>query len=316
MNCSLLIGIDVAKESLVVARSDTDKVETVANTSTGVVQLVKTLKTDQPQLVVLEPSGGYEQPLLWSLWDGQLPVVRVNAWKVRQFARSSGRLAKTDAIDARVLIHFAQVMELRVQQPLSLVQRQLAQLQARRQDLVGLQVIETNRSQQSQNTAVQENIAEIVAVLQDGIEAMEAAMDALIDADTELSRHREVLESVPGVGTISARLLLSGMPELGKASPKEIAALLGVAPFNQDSGRMRGQRTIRGGRSVVRSGLYMAVVAASQHNPVLRSFYHRLVERGKPKQVALVACMRKLIVLLNAMVRDDRLWQPPVWATD
>lgn len=315
METAPIVGIDVALASLEVAIEGQPATTQVANNLAGRATLVRHLQHQQPELVVLEASGGYEQGVMDSLWAASLPVVRVNPRQVRRFAQASGRWAKTDAIDAAVLVHFGRVMTLKAQTPPSPARRELAQLQARREDLVTMRVAEMNRLQQTSHPQVRTGIERVIACLTAEERALEVQMDALIAADAEVRQQARILRSVPGIGAGNVRLLLGGLPELGQASPKEVAALVGVAPFNHDSGRLRGKRAIGGGRAAVRHGLYMAVITAKRHNPVIRSFYERLVAGGKAKRVAEVACIRKLVGILNAMLRDDTLWQPPESAT-
>jgi transposase len=304
-----VVGIDVGKDTLVLAWSGSRTRETVANDPPGRRRLLGQLPHLQPRLLVLEASGGYEQPLLSELWAAKLPVARVNPRRVREFARATGQVAKTDALDAGILVRFGELMAPPPQPPPSPARQQLAVLQARRQDLVKLRVAEDTRAQQARAAPVRASIARILAVLDDEITTVEAAMDEIIAADAELSAQAALLQTMPGIGPVSARLVLATLPELGQATPKQIAALAGVAPFNHDSGRIQGQRAIAAGRKAVRTGLYMAVVAATVHNPVLGAFYHRLLEAGKPGPVALIATMRKMLVILNGMLRDGTPWQ-------
>jgi len=305
-----VVGIDVALEHLEVAVEGRPTTTQVRNDLDGRRRLVRQLQQLQPHLVVLEASGGYEQALMDALWAAQIPLARVNPRLVREFARASGRRAKTDALDAQVLVRFGRVMEVAAQAPPSPARRELAQLQARRDALVRLRVAEMNRRKQTPHPDIQTGIERVLACLVAEERAVEAAMDALLAADPELHQQAQILGSVPGIGPGNVRSLLGALPELGHASAKEVAALVGVAPFNHDSGRLRGQRAIGGGRAAVRHGLYMAVRSAKQHNPVIRSFYERLVAGGKPPRVAEVACIRKLVGILNAMLRDGTLWQP------
>lgn len=310
-----IVGIDVAQAMLEVAVEGEAVTSQVTNDLTGRRQLVRRLQRRTPQLVVLEASGGYEQALLAACWQAQLPVVRVNPREVRDFARGLGRLAKTDAIDAQVLVQFGRVRALAASPPPDPRRLELAQLEARRADLVALRVAETNRLQQTSHPAVRASIERVIASLRAEALALETQMDVLIADEPALERHAQLLRSVPGIGPGTVRLLLGSLPELGQVSAKEIAALVGVAPFNHDSGRLRGKRAIRGGRAAVRRGLYMAVQAAKRHNPVIRSFHARLVARGKAPRVATIACIRKLVVILNTLLREDRTWHPPAWAT-
>lgn len=305
-----MIGIDVAQATLEVAIEGQTTTQTVPNTLAGHRRLVRQFQQQPATLVVLEASGGYEQAFMDACWAAAIPIVRVNPRQVRDFAKASGQLAKTDAIDAQVLARFGRVMALEAQAPPRPEQRELAQLQARRTDLVRLRVAEQNRLQQTAHPAVQASIEQVIACLRAEEAALEAQMDAVITADPEFGQQAQLLRSVPGIGAGTVRVLLAGLPELGQASPKALAALVGVAPFNHDSGRKRGQRAIGGGRAAVRHGLYLAVWTAKQHNPVIRAFHERLVAGGKPTRVAEVACIRKLVGILNAMVRDGMCWQP------
>lgn len=310
METSPVIGIDVALTHLDIAVEGQTGTFRVPNDVGGRRRLVRLLLPLQPHLVVLEASGGYEQAVMDTLWTTQIPLARVNPRMVREFARASGQRAKTDALDAVLLVRFGRVMAVAAQAPPSPARQELAQLQAHRTDLVQLRVAEVNRLQQTSHPAIQAGIERVIACLVAEECAVEAAMDALIAADPELGQQAQILSSVPGIGPGNVRLLLGALPELGQASAKEVAALVGVAPFNHDSGRKRGQRAIGGGRAAVRSGLYMAVRSAKRHNPVLRAFYEHLVAQGKPARVAEVACIRKLVGILNAMLRDGTLWQP------
>lgn len=315
MSTQPIVGIDVASASLAVALEGDALTTQVRNDLLGRRRLVQRLQRLQPQLVVLEASGGYEQALMEALWTAQLPVIRVNPRMVRDFARGLGRLAKTDAIDAQLLVQFGRLRALQAAAPPAPLRLELAQLQARRADLVSLRVAEMNRGKQTTNALVVASIERVIAGLAAEEQALEARMDELIAADAELCRQARLLRSVPGIGAGTVRLLLGALPELGQVSAKEIAALVGVAPVNHDSGRLRGKRAIQGGRAAVRSGLYMAVLSATRYNPVIRSFYARLAASGKAPRLALVACIRKLVVILNAMLRTATPWHAPAWST-
>jgi transposase len=310
MRTAPLIGIDVARRTLEVAVEGQATTTQSANDVAGRRRLVQRLQRLAPELVVLEASGGYEQALLEALWAAALPTLRVNPRPVRDFARARGRLAKTDVLDAHNLVAFGRALQLQAQTPPSPVRRELAQLQARRQALVKMRVAEENRLQQTPQPTVQATIRAVIACFQDQERALETAMDTLLESDPELAAQARLLRTVPGIGAGTVRLLLGALPELGQVSSKAIAALVGVAPYNRDSGPVRGQRTIWGGRAAVRHGLYLAVWSAAKHNPVIRSFYVRLRAQGKPKQVAYIACVRKLAVILNAIVRDGVPFQP------
>jgi transposase len=310
-----LIGVDVARQTLEVAVEGAATTTQFTNDVAGRRRLIQRLQHLEPRLVVLEASGGYEEALLERLWAAPLPVIRVNPRPVRDFARASGQLAKTDVLDAHNLVAFGRAMQLQAQTPPSPLRRELAQLQHRRQELVKMRVAEENRLQQTAQPTVQTSIQTLLASLRDQEQALEAAMDALIASDAELLYQARLLRSVPGVGVGTVRLLLGALPELGQLSSKAVAALVGVAPYNRDSGAVRGQRATWGGRAAVRHGLYLAVWTAVKYNPVIRSFYVRLVARGKPKQVAYIACVRKLAVILNAMLRDGVPFQPASMST-
>jgi transposase len=310
MQADLVVGVDVGKDELVVAVAD--RVVTYANSPTGRRRLVTTLMQQSVRLVVLEASGGYERDLLRALWTADVPVRRVNPRQVRDFARASGRLAKTDTLDAVLLVHFGTVMQLRPQVMPSRQRQELADLQAYRQSLVAQRVANQNRLQQATDHRIRTSLEQVLAVIQEQIIAVEMEMDTVIANCPELQAQVTVLQSMPGIGRTTARLLVAAVPELGQASSREIAALVGVAPMNHDSGRYRGTRRIRGGRPQVRAGLYMAAVVASKHNPVLKPFAERLRAQGKPGLVVITAVMRKLLTMLNAMLRDGTPWHPPV----
>jgi len=309
MTTDLVVGVDVGKDELVVAMAES--LVTYANTAAGRRNLIDVLTHHTVHLVVLEASGGYERRLLRELWAADIPVRRVNPRQVRDFARASGRLAKTDSLDAVVLVQFGTVMKLQPQRMLSQHQQELAELQSYRQDLVGQRVANQNRLQQATDSRIRTSLEQVLTVIQEQISAVETTMAAVIESCPQLSAQVALLQTMPGIGQTTARLLVAAVPELGQASSREIAALVGVAPMNHDSGHQRGKRRIRGGRPHVRAGLYMAVVVASKHNPVLRTFAERLRAQGKPGLVVLTAVMRKLLTMVNAMLRDGTPWQPP-----
>lgn len=310
-----VVGIDVSRDELVIAIEDAPTVQSVSNDAAGFQTLLAQLTQIELQVIVLEASGGYERGVQRVLWTHELPVYRANPRQVREFARSSSRLAKTDAVDAWVLVHYGRAMRVSAQQPLSPARQRLAMLQTRRRAVLKQQLAEQNRAKQATDPFVRDSCARLLATLAAELDAVTAEIEALIAADAELAQHAQLLQSVPGVGPASIRLLLAELPELGRLSGKEVAALAGVAPFTQQSGRWRGRERIRAGRASLRHGLYMAAVAAITHNPVLRAFYARLDAAGKPGLVVMTAVIRKLLVMLNAMVRDGRPWQPPAWAS-
>ena len=304
----LLIGIDVAKDKLDLARSDTDPVHTVANDPAGIARIVKELVAAGPQLIVLEATGGLEQPLLDALLDAGLPVSRVNPAHVRHFAKALGILAKTDAIDAHVLVAFARHAQPRLAAKRSKSRVELDALVTCRRQLTQSRTEQTNRRLTTTSKAALAAIGAVVKTLDKQVDSLDQQIRKLIDSDGDLGGMDKLLQSVPGVGPVLSATLLAEVAELGTTDRRQAAALVGVAPFNRDSGRLKGKRSIRGGRAAVRCVLYMATVAAIRCNPVIRSFADRLKAAGKTPKIVITACMRKLLALLNAMLRDRLEW--------
>ena len=303
------VGIDVSEEELVVAILPEGSVETVSNAVEKVRELCVQLVSLSPALVVLEATGGLERPLVRELSAAGVPVALVNPRQVRDYARALGKLAKTDRIDAVVLAQFAQAVQPQPRPLPSEAAGKLRDLLSRRTQLKEMLLAEKNRLRRASPT-LKEGLARHIRFLEEELATLEKEIAELKKAEKELAEKAAILESAPGVGKVTSAVLIGYLPELGKLPGKQIAALVGVAPFNWDSGRMRGRRAVWGGRSQVRSVLYMATVAAIRCNPVIASFYRRLRAAGKPVKVALVACMRKLLVILNAMVREGRPWNP------
>jgi transposase len=303
------VGIDVAKSRLDVALHATRRTWTTRNDAAGHAALVAALRALTPALIVLEATGGYEAAAACALADAGLPVLVVNPRQVRDFARSQGILAKTDRLDARVLAHFAATTTLTPRALPTPAQRQLAAVVGRRQELVDLLTAERNRLRLA-DALVQPSLVAHCAWLQAEIAALTRQQRALVVADATLREQAALLQSVPGVGGQTSASLLGLLPELASLERRELAALVGVAPLNRDSGQQRGQRRIWGGRAAVRRVLYMATLVASRHNPVIRAHYQQLVARGKPKKLALVACMRKLLGILAALLRTGKPWTP------
>jgi transposase len=307
MECKGVVGIDVSKARLDVAFRPSGKSLSVSDATGGISRLIKLLKIAEPECVLLEATGGYELKLLERLLLEGLPAVVVNARQVRQFARASGRLAKTDAIDAEVLAHYAEAMEPEQRIMPDLQTRKLKALLARRRQLMVMIVAEGNRSAHALDV-VRRGIAATVRCFKKQVAALDRELEAFIRKIRDWRSKAEVLRSVPGVGPAATATLLAELPELGTLNRKKIAALVGVAPFNRDSGKLRGRRMIWGGRSPVRAVLYMCSLVAIRRNPVISAYYRRLVVAGKPSKVALIACTRKLIVILNALVRNGTPW--------
>jgi transposase len=303
------VGIDVSKESLDVAvRPDGQRFK-VSNTEAGCNELKKRLTKLRPERIIAEPTGGYEAAIVQTLAGAKLPIVVVNARQIRDFAKASGRLAKTDQIDADVLAHFGEAMRPEIRELPDEMHRQLEALVSRRRQLVDMRAAEMKRKELAP-AIVRSSIDVVIDCLSAQIDDIDKDLHTLIRKAPAWREADDLLRSVPGVGTVTSATLTALVPELGKLSRKQIAALVGVAPYNNDSGRTRGKRTTWGGRGAVRAVLYMAALTARRHNVALAAFYDRLVENGKLKKVALVAVMRKLLTMLNAIARDKRAWDP------
>jgi transposase len=304
------VGIDVCKDFLDVYVLPQGLILQQPNTEIGVQTLIEQLQPSVPSLVVVESTGGLERILVHGLQTATIPVAIANPRKVKGFAIALGK-AKTDKLDAEVIARFAQTVNPRPCPIPDASAQQLSDLVRRRQQLVEMQVAEKNRLSRA-SKAVENDIGEHIEQMQDRIELLNEQIQALATQQRDGQRKNEILRSVKGIGQITAALCVAELPELGKLTDKQIARLVGVAPINHDSGKHKGKRMIQGGRTSIRCGLYMATLVATRHNPVIRDFYQRLLEKGKLKKVALVACMRKLLVILNAMLRDNRTWQAPV----
>ena len=305
----LYLGIDVARDHLDVAVHPTGTTWRVANTPTGHAALRQRVQGQPYRRLVLEASGGYEQAVVATLAAAGLPVVVVNPRQVRDFARARGILAKTDALDAQVLAHFAATVQPTVRPRPEAATRHLAALVTRRRQLQDMRVAEQQRRRQAP-AAVRADIDALLAVLRRHLEALDAQIAAALQADPRLRARAAWLQSIPGIGPVAAATLLAELPELGTLNRKQAAALVGVAPFNRDSGIWRGSRRVWGGRAAVRAVLYMAALTASRRQPQLRAFYHRLLAAGKPPKVALTACLRKLVLLCNALCKQQAVWNP------
>ncbi len=306
---AIFIGIDVARDELVIAVRPAGALWPVANDPAAIAALVPRVQSYRPRLIVLEATGGLEVPLLAALGSAGLPVVAVNPRQVRDFAKARGTLAKTDALDAQVLAHFAAAVRPALRPLPDAATRELAALVTRRRQLVAMLVAEQNR-RSSAPAAIRADIDAHLAWLRPRLTAVDTELHQAVRASPLWRAREDLLLSVPGVGPVTSLTLLAQLPELGTRNRKQIAALVGVAPLNRDSGAWRGRRTIWGGRAAVRAVLYMAALAGSRHNPVLRAFYQRLLAAGKPKKVALTACMRKLLTILNAMLKHRTPWAP------
>ena len=303
-----VVGIDVAKDHLDVAIGLDTPPSRFDNTPKGHRSLARVLVKASPKRIVLEATGGYERQVLRHLVERQLPAIRVNPRQVRDFARATGILAKTDALDARVLVRFAAAVEPPTRPLPSKEQEMLAFLSSRRVQLIEWRTAEENRKQQCPAGMSTRTMDEMIESIDRELKKLKAEAAEVIAAHERLERTFKILKSVPGVGDVTAAVLLGQMPELGTLSRQAAAALAGLAPYNQDSGSRTGQRHIRGGRAGVRTALYMATLSAITWNPVIKEDFDRLIAAGKPGKVAMTACMRKLLTILNALVRDDKLW--------
>lgn len=302
------VGIDVSKDRLDIAVRPGGRVWSADNTEAGACEIAETLAGMSPQVVVVEATGGMEMPLVAALGHAGLPVVVVNPRQVRDFARAVGRLAKTDSIDAEVLARFGEAVRPEVR-PLKDEETQaLGAFVARRRQVVDMLTSEKNRLGISPKV-VRKGIKQHIAWLERRLEDIDRELESAIRRSPAWREKDDLLRSVPGVGRVLSVSLITGLPELGTLSRRQIAALCGVAPLNRDSGRFRGRRMVWGGRANVRSVLYMAALSASRFNPAISRFYRRLIEAGKKPKVALTACMRKLLCTLNAIMKNRTPWQ-------
>ena len=307
---SVYVGIDVSKDRLDIAIRPSGAVWTVAYDGDGIGHLISEFQSLEPSAIVLESTGGLELPVAGALAAESLPVVMVNPRQVRDFAKATGRLAKTDAIDAQVLAHFAEAIRPPVRPLPDSDTQELHSLTARRTQMVEMLVAEKNRLGRASRT-VAPRIQAHIQWLEQELEDLDQGLQQTLRRSPAWREQDDLLRSVPGVGPQLSVTLLADLPELGTLGRRQIAALVGVAPMNRDSGNMRGRRTVSGGRARIRAVLYMGAMVASRHNPVIRSFYQRLLAAGKPKKLALTACMRKLLTMLNSMVKNGQRWNPP-----
>jgi transposase len=304
----VFVGIDVSKHQLDVAVRPSGEMWSVANAPSAFETFIQRVKALSPTLIVVEASGGLEAAVVAELAHAGLAVAVVNPKRVRDFARASGQLAKTDQLDAQVLAHFAEAIRPPMRPLPTADSERLAALVTRRRQIIEMLTAERNRQHTAPGT-VQGRIARHIAWLNDELQALDDELRQFIDHTPIWHATDDLLQSVPGVGPVTAMTLVADLPELGQLDRQEIAALVGVAPMNRDSGHKRGKRRTQGGRAHVRRVLYMAALSASRFNPVIRAFYTNLIQRGKEQKVALTACMRKLLVILNAMVKKQQSWR-------
>lgn len=303
-----IVGVDVSKDTLDIHFSSSASHQKFSNCSKGIKSLLRQLLQAPPKMVILEATGGYENELIYALFESRIPLVRVNPLFVRRFAKSTGKLAKNDAKDAKMLTLYAKAHldELHPLAPLSDTLKMLKELVTRRRQLV--EQCSMNKSQQEHATltAVRKSLRETIKHLQKQILLIEKEIQQLIDSDSALKEKQQKLMAVKGIGERVSRVLVTELPELGQFDRRQIASLVGVAPFDHDSGKFKGQRKISGGRGTVRTALYMATLVAARHDPVIRAHYQQLKARGKPKKVALVACMRKRLNYLTAILSEKK----------
>lgn len=304
----IFVGIDISKKQLDVAVGQVGETWGASNDPTGIHKTVARLQQLHPRLVVVESTGGLEQPLIRALHRAGIPFALVHPQRVRAFARSLGLLAKTDQIDARLLARFAEAIQPAPTCLPSEDEQLLSALIDRRRQLIDFRTAEINRLV-SAHPAVHLSIEQLLQELGEKITELDQQIDQLIASIPAFQNKVEILRTVPGVGPVTSAILVADLPELGQLDRKKIAALVGVAPFNDDSGHRRGKRRIKGGRARVRKVLYMAIISAARFNPVIKSFYEKLLAKGKLKKVALVACIRKLMTILNAMLRSGETWK-------
>jgi transposase len=309
MSEEVFVGIDVGKAYLEVAVWDSKTHWRLPNDGDGIEKLVSRLQALAPTLIVVEATGGLELAVVAAMVSAKLPTAVVNPTRVRQFARSTGQWAKTDRIDAKNLAHFAQAVRPRISRLRSEEEEHLTALVTRRRQVVRMLTAEKNRCV-STRPHVRQRLEAHIQWLEDELGSLDEEIAKLIDGNPLWQEKNCLLRSVPGIGPVTATTILAQLPELGTVNRQQIAALVGVAPVNKDSGKKRGKRRIFAGRASVRRTLYMAALSASRFNPIISSFYQRLLRRGKEKKVALTACMRKLLVILNSMIRDRRPWLP------
>ena len=309
-----IIGIDVSKACLDCWEHPAGRAWRIGHTAAGLSQLTTELAELEPARIIVEATGGLETVLVSELSAAGLPVVVVNPRQVRDFAKATGRLAKTDRLDAAALAQFGAVLRPPVRPLPDPAQRELRVLVARRRQLIAMQTQERNRRQQVSSELVAAQIDDHLSLLGRQVAQLDQDIAASLQDNTVWQARARLLRSIPGVGPVLASTLIAQLPELGQASHKEIAALAGVAPYNRDSGQWRGKRAVWGGRRQLRAALYMATLVATRHNPTLRASYARLLAAGKAKKVALTACMRKLLTICNAIIKSNTPWQAPIAA--
>ncbi len=306
---NVIVGIDISKEQLDIHILPSQDSFSVSRDSEGLGQLITQLSSLQPKLVAMEATGGFETIVAAALAAARLPLAVVNSRRIRAFAQAVGYLAKTDRLDARIIALFGEAAKIEPQTVPDEAALALGELVARRRQIVETMGVERNRKRSLTQRRLLKGVDRILALLQKELSDLERDIDQAVRGTPAWREKDELLQSVPGVGSEVSSMLIAELPELGTLTRRKIAALAGVAPMADDSGKHHGRRHIQGGRAQVRSGLYMAALVAARHNPILAAFYQRLRAKGKTPKQALTACMRKLLVILNAIIRDNRPWQ-------
>ena len=303
-----VVGMDVSKQRLDLHLLPEGKTAQYSNDTAGIARCCQFLAEVRPERIVLEATGGYELALTLALQTATLPVIVANPRRVREYARSQGRLAKTDQIDARMIAEFAQSPRVQVRELPDAAGRQRMEWLARKRQLVEMHVAERNRLEHATDSLVVPGIRRMLTLIEKEIAQLDKKIAAAIAADPQLRRKAEILDSAPGIAAATAAVLVAELPELGRVNRREIASLVGVAPLNRDSGQFRGQRTTGGGRVRIRNALYMPMLTVIRCNPLIRRFYQRLLANGKAKMTALIAALRKFLTILNTLIKKDQLW--------
>jgi transposase len=304
------VGIDMSKDWFDVAVLGEKRTQQFANTKKGIQALVRWMSQLQPQLIVVEATGGYEEDLVLALFEAGLPVALVSPQRVRQYARAKGRLAKTDPLDAQLLAEYGQAIQPRLFVGKSAERKRLSALVGRRNQLNALLQAEKNRLR-GQSGVIRSSLERVIACLEAELKQMDQEIQALLQTQTDLQAQEKLLRTAKSIGPVTAATLLADLPELGQLDRQAIAALVGIAPMNADTGKKRGYRKTKGGRPDVRRTLYMATLSGIRFNPILKPHYEQLRQRGKEKKVAITACMRKILTILNAMMRDQQPFRSP-----
>lgn len=302
------VGIDISKKSFDVHCLADNSDHHFDYTDENIKKFIEMLRDSKPELIVVEATGGYEIPLVSEIRTTGLPVAIVNPARTRNFAKAVGQTAKTDKIDARIIAQFGATVKPRPSEAIDENTNKIKILTTRKRQLIAVRTAEKNRMEHCQDAFIEKSVRAVISMLDTQIREIEEQIARIIKDSSELKQKSDVLQSVPGIGESTAAVLVSGLPELGELNRRQIASLTGTAPINRDSGQFRGKRITGGGRSEVRTALYMPTLTAIRHNPVIREYYRRLVSAGKNKMVAVMACMRKLITILNSMVAKNEAW--------